>query len=82
MKTFKATIITQYGSIVEKQFDAECVLQASQQLKKENPGCIIRQINLVKNDNSNIVVFMDGDQVEISPKALWRHKASQKSHAV
>jgi hypothetical protein len=73
MKRFSIKLITRHGSIIEKFVDAECVADIRKTQQKEFPGCKLTEVKLIKVDPANIIIFSEGDQVEISPKVLFEH---------
>jgi len=78
MKRFHIKLITRHGSIIEKFVDAETVSDIRKAQQIEFPGCRVTEIKLIKVDPSNIIIFVEGDQVEVSPKVLFEHGSSSR----
>jgi hypothetical protein len=73
-RDFYVRIITRTGSIIEKTVSTQSARSASDIFKKEYPGCKVVDVRLLKKNPKNIVIFTEGDQVEVDPKVLFQHK--------
>lgn len=73
MQTYIVKYTNRVGRKEQEVVNANSITEAGIEIKKKYTDCVLTDILLVPQNPKNIVIFSQGDQIEVDPSTIYQH---------